>query len=179
MNVEELIRLCDFPNPPTNESAIIALQEVLDLRFPEQFNQYLLQQNGGFFRCVSIKTPWHPEPGRDQLESIYHVDVDRVMESWKALDKMIEEDLESLPGNWDQYELDDAIGCVQSVFLLQDEKPIDCLPIARTGLGHIVYMIFDNGDFDCIAIKGAFIAEPKFYCDSFDRFLDQLSEDKN
>jgi len=164
MTITELVDACAESNLPTTRSEIQSLQKLLRIRFPEDYISYLLEQNGGFFRNILIKTPWHPLSG-DRLESIYHVDSMRVERSW-----------ESSPGEADEYDLDDAVGCIQSVLLFQHERPIRYLPVASTLLGHLIVMEFTDGQFHRVIIKGAFIDVPVFYCDSFEMFIDKYLE---
>jgi hypothetical protein len=126
-----LIASCDETNTPTDAVEIREAESHLRIRLPNDLKEYLIRQNGGFFRSLRILTPFDPVEG-DRLESLFGINPKF---SGKSTYDCDEHDDDLL----------DWIGDPGNLMLFENNNPIVVLPIGRTLLGHLVVIRYKDG----------------------------------
>lgn len=83
MNIEMKF---EYPNPPTNEQDIIACEEELGLKLPQDYREFLLKYNGGQYPercCFSYIRPSRVE--ETVLDELVGLNVDKDKNNLKIL----------------------------------------------------------------------------------------------
>lgn len=122
-----------FPLPTENEVA--ALEERLKIDFPDDYREYLLQYNGGYFRDAQIVFP-EPITVRWRDGSVTHTD-----------------DHLTVMYGVDSNNKDRDIAQPFRLHLLEDNDPLQLLPIGYTSVGCLVLLDLAPGYIGNVLLK--------------------------
>jgi hypothetical protein len=145
-NVYERFCVERFPLP--SESGLVALERCIGVTFPEDYRQFILHFNGGYFKCPEI-TP----VGRDcALET-----------------------LQALFGIGASHETAE-LGRPEDIALFEDNAPPKIVPIGSTGMGGLIILDTAPGEGQgAIFLKKAF-GDFYYLTDGIEPFLALLRE---
>lgn len=142
-------RFIDKRFPATNEQEISDLEKRIRVNFPEDYREYLLRYNGGYF-SEPIITPVVEGCPQDRLT---------FMNGIRATHKSAE------------------LGRKEDLAIFNDNDPPQIVPIGYTLMGGLILLVTypDPEEFGCVVLKKAF-GESYGLATSIDKFFGLLRE---
>jgi len=135
-----------FPLP--SESQLSALEQRIGVVFPEDYRRFILEFNGGYFKCPEI-TPVGDECPQSTLDSLFGIGASHPTAE---------------------------LGRRRDIVLFDDNDPPKIVPVGRTGMGGLIILDTAPGDGQgTIFLKQAF-GDFYYLTDGIEAFFGLLRE---
>jgi hypothetical protein len=134
--------------PLSDEAQLSALEQRLGVVLPDDYRQFILEYNGGYFKCPEI-TPVGDGCPLETLESLFGIGASHGVAE---------------------------LGCPSDIALFDDNDPPKIVPIGSTGMGGLIILDTAPGEGrDAIFLKKAF-GDFYYLTDGIEAFLALLRE---